>query len=342
MTVRLADATTLRVGGPAARFIEAVTESELVAAVRATDESGEPLLVLGGGSNVVIPDAGFDGTVIRVATRGLEASVDACSGAWVTVAAGESWDDLVATAVANEWSGIEALAGIPGLTGATPIQNVGAYGQEVADTVARVRAYDRTAGDIVTLPAGDCRFAYRTSVFKAERSRYVVLSVEFQLPLGSMSAPVRYAELADRLGVSVGDRAPAAQVREAVLDLRRAKGMVLDPQNHDTWSVGSFFTNPIIDQEQAARLAGAPCWAQPGGLVKVSAAWLVEHSGFERGFTINGRAGLSSRHALAITNRGDATSEDVLQLARTIRDGVRDRYGVTLEPEPILVGASLD
>ena len=331
--VDLADLTTLRVGGPAHEVIVAESDSDLIDAVR----SGSAF-ILGGGSNVVISDDGVEGAVVLVRTRGVEVSVDPCAGAWVTVAAGESWDDLVARAVAEEWSGIEALSGIPGLTGATPIQNVGAYGQEVAQTIARVRAYDRMAGDVVTLPAGECGFGYRTSRFKADPGRYVVLSVEFQLPLGSLSAPIAYAELAARLGVEVGARVPSVEVREAVLDLRRGKGMVLDPADHDTWSVGSFFTNPFID---GAAPEGAPAWSQSGGRIKTSAAWLVERAGFPRGFTLDGRAALSSKHTLAITNRGEATAADVLRLARAIRDGVRDRFGITLEPEPTLVACSL-
>ena len=336
--MRLAELTTLRVGGPAQQFLVAESETDLIAAVRAADAAGTPILILGGGSNVVVSDAEVPGTVVLVRTRGVDASVDGCAGAWVSVAAGEPWDELVARAVAEEWSGIEALSGIPGLTGATPIQNVGAYGQEVAQTIARVRAYDRIAGDVVILPAGECGFGYRTSRFKAEPGRYIVLSVEFQLPLGSLSAPIGYAELAARLGVEVGARVPAAEVRTAVLDLRRGKGMVLDPADHDTWSVGSFFTNPLVSGELPA---GAPRWPQPDGSTKSSAAWLVEQAGFDRGFTLDGRAALSSKHTLAITNRGGATSDDVVRLARTIRDGVRDRFGIDLEPEPTLIACTL-
>ena len=338
MTAPLADLTSLRVGGPARTLRTAETEAEIIDAVRAADSAGTLLLILGGGTNVVIDDGGVPGDVLLVRTRGVDVSVDACAGAWVSVAAGEPWDALVERAVAEEWSGIEALSGIPGLTGATPIQNVGAYGQEVADTIARVRAYDRIAGDVVMVPAGECGFGYRTSRFKRD-PRFIVLSVEFQLPLGSLSAPIRYGELAARLGVAEGERAPSADVREAVLDLRRGKGMVLDPADHDTWSVGSFFTNPFVDGEVPD---GAPAWPQVDGRVKTSAAWLVEHAGFPRGFTLDGRAALSTKHTLAITNRGDATAADVMRLARTIRDGVRDHYGITLETEPTLVACSLD
>ena len=332
--------TTLRTGGPAERLVVAETDVELIEAISAADAAGEPLTILGGGSNVVVADEGLAGTVVLVRTRGVEVSVDACAGAWVTVAAGEPWDDLVARTVSEEWSGIEALSGIPGLTGATPIQNVGAYGQEVADTIARVTAYDRVARRAEIIAAGDCGFAYRTSRFKADPGRYVILSVTFQLPLGSMSAPIGYAELAARLGVAVGERAASGDVREAVLDLRRGKGMVLDPADHDTWSVGSFFTNPVVEADRVPE--GAPAWPQPQGGVKTSAAWLVERAGFPRGYPEGGAARLSTKHTLAITNRGSASTSDVIALAREIRDGVLGRFGIELTPEPVLLGYALD
>ncbi|MGH3357614.1 MAG: UDP-N-acetylmuramate dehydrogenase, partial [Nocardioidaceae bacterium] len=234
----LASLTTLRLGGPAKRLIEVATDAELVDAVRAADRAGEPLLVLGGGSNVVIADEGFDGTVVLVRTRGVDVSADACSGATVTVSAGEAWEPFVERAVREQWVGVEALSGIPGLVGAVPIQNVGAYGQEVAQTIAGVRTYDRAAQETRTFAAADCGFAYRNSRFKAEPDRFVVLSVTFQLPLGDLSTPIRYAELARRLDVELGQRAPAKAVRDAVLELRRSKGMVLEPGDHDTWSAG--------------------------------------------------------------------------------------------------------
>ena len=340
--------TTLRVGGPAESMVIAETEAELIDAVATADEAGQPVTVLGGGSNVVVADAGLPGTVVVVRTRGIQVTTDACSGAWVRVAAGEPWDDLVSHAVAEGWSGLEALSGIPGLSGGTPIQNVGAYGQEVADTIARVTAYDRVTRRLEVLAAGDCGFGYRSSRFKSDPGRYVVVSVDFQLRLGDLSAPVGYAELADHLGVGVGERAPAAEVRAAVLELRRGKGMVLDPVDHDTWSVGSFFTNPMIPADAVPE--GAPAWpvdainidAVDRGLVKTSAAWLVERAGFPRGYPEGGVARVSTKHTLAITNRGGATASDVIALARTIRDGVRDRFGITLVPEPVLLGCSLD
>jgi UDP-N-acetylmuramate dehydrogenase len=337
----LADRTTLRLGGPAARTVTPGSAEELVRAVADADAAGEQVLLLAGGSNLVVADAGFPGTVVDIATRGVHVESDACGGAEVTVAAGESWDDLVATAVAEEWVGVEALAGIPGSVGATPIQNVGAYGQEVADTVARVRVYDRHEQRVHTLAAADCGFGYRWSRFKADPGRWAVLEVTFQLRLGSLGAPVRYAELARTLGVEVGARAPAAEVREAVLALRRGKGMVLDDADPDTWSAGSFFTNPVVAPDLVPE--GAPAWPQDDGL-KTSAAWLIEHAGFGKGYGLereDARVGLSTKHTLALTNRGGATTEDLLALAREIRDGVTDRFGITLVNEPVLVGCKL-
>ena len=329
--------TTLRVGGPASDLVEASTEQELVDAVREADEAGTPVLVLGGGSNVLVADEGFAGRVVLVRTAGVSADADACGGAVVRVAAGESWDGLVARAVAEGWIGVEALAGIPGLVGATPIQNVGAYGQEVAETIASVRCWDRQAGAVRTLFNADCRFGYRTSRFKQEPGRYVVLEVVFQFRLGDLGAPVRYAELAARLGIAPGDRAPSAAVRDAVLDLRRGKGMVLDPADHDTWSAGSFFTNPVVPVD--ALPDGAPSWPASDGLVKTSAAWLIEHAGFGKGYG-GAAASLSTKHTLALTNRGTAGAADLLALAAEVRDGVRDRFGITLVNEPVLVGCS--
>jgi len=338
LTELLAGRTTLRVGGPAAELVEARTEADLVEAVREADAAGTPVLVLGGGSNLLVADAGFPGRVVAVRTTGIQADADACGGAVVRVAAGESWDDLVLRAVEEGWLGAEALAGIPGLVGSTPIQNVGAYGQEVAQTIASVRCWDRDAGQVRTLFNRDCRFGYRTSLLKQEPGRYVVLEVVFQFRLGDLGLPVGYDELARALGVGTGGRAPAREVREAVLSLRRAKGMVLDPDDHDTWSAGSFFTNPVLAADQVPE--GAPSWPQPDGSVKTSAAWLIEHAGFSRGYG-NERAALSTKHTLALTNRGAATAADLVALAVEVRDGVRERFGVTLVNEPVLVGTSL-
>ncbi len=347
----LAGHTTMRVGGPAARMLVAETAEELVDAVREVDEAGEPLLVLGGGSNLVLPDAGFDGTVVRVATRGVRVdSADLCGGAAVVVEAGEPWDELVERAVAEEWSGVEALSGIPGSTGATPIQNVGAYGQEVAQTVARVRVWDRRERRVRTLANTECRFTYRHSRFKGT-DRYVVLDVMFQLVVGSLSQPVRYADLASQLGVEVGERVPLGEAREAVLAQRRKRGMVLEPGDHDTWSCGSFFTNPVLGADEfaalearaAERLDGArpPRFPEAGGRVKTSAAWLIERAGFGKGYGAPGPATLSTKHTLAVTNRGSATTADVLALAREVRAGVEETFGVRLVNEPVVVGEQL-
>jgi len=350
----LAGLTTMRVGGPARRLVEVETTDELVDVVREVDDADEPLLVLGGGSNVVVPDAGFDGTVVRVATRGVDPlSVDYCGGALVRVAAGEVWDDLVVRAVAEGWTGIEALSGIPGSVGATPIQNVGAYGQDVSQTLASVRVWDRRDQQVRTMANVDCGFGYRTSLFK-RTGRYVVLEVTFQLVVGDLSGPVGYADLAGELGVDLGARVPLAEAREAVLAQRRLRGMVLDPADHDTWSCGSFFTNPVLDADRFAALrsrvtqalgepeaARLPEYAEAGGLLKTSAAWLIERAGFGKGFGLPGPAAVSTKHSLAVTNRGGATTGDILDLARRVRDGVAERFGVDLVSEPVLVGDTL-
>ena len=340
----LRDHTSLRLGGPARTWVTATSEAELVAAVAAADEAGEPLLVLGGGSNLVVCDDGFAGTVVQVATSGVTADSDdpddlACLGSVsVTVAAGESWDRFVAHAVEHGWVGVEALSGIPGQVGATPIQNVGAYGQEVSQTVAQVRTYDRGEGELRTFSADECGFGYRTSRFKQETGRYVVLDVTFLFKQGTLGAPVAYAELARTLGVQPGERAPLADVRRAVLELRTGKGMVLDPADHDTWSAGSFFTNPVVAPDVLPE--GAPAWPQPDGRVKTSAAWLIERAGFGKGYG-EGPARLSTKHTLALTNRGSATTADLLALAREVREGVHDRFGIELHNEPVLVGCCL-
>jgi UDP-N-acetylmuramate dehydrogenase len=333
--------------------VRATTEADLVAAVADADAAGTPVLVLAGGSNLVVADAGFDGRVVQVATAGIHADSDACDpdapaqcgGVVVSVAAGEDWDGLVAYAVAHGWSGVEALSGIPGAVGSTPIQNVGAYGQDVSQTISRVRTWDRVDRTQRTFAAADCGFGYRHSRFKADPGRYLVLEVTFQLRQGPLSEPVAYAELARHLGVEPGERAPLADVRSAVLALRAGKGMVLDPADHDTWSAGSFFTNPFLTPEQAAGLPdGAPRWEQPDGTWKSSAAWLIEHAGFAKGWTsaaAGDRVGLSTKHTLALTNRGGATTEELLTLAREVRDGVQDAFGVTLVNEPVTVGCAL-
>ena len=357
--VMLAGYTTLGLGGPAARFIEADSDEQVIATVRGADADGEPVLVLGGGSNLVVADEGFPGTVLRLATRGVQITA-AGGGVTVAVAAGEDWDALVARCVAEGLSGIECLSGIPGLAGATPIQNVGAYGQEVAETVVTVRAYDRLRDTVVTLASADCGFGYRTSAFKrgggagrraardpaAATGRFVVLGVTFRLARDPLSAPLRYAELARALGAGEGGRVPLADARSAVLALRRGKGMVLDPRDPDTRSAGSFFTNPVLDERQFAEVerraaARVPHFAAGDGLVKVPAAWLIERAGFGKGYPGNGSARISSKHTLALINPGGASTASLVGLAREIRDGVRRSFGVELVSEPVLVGTEL-
>lgn len=375
--MRLSALTTLRIGGEIRNLVEARTADEVIAAVSAADAAGEPLLVLGGGSNLVASDAPFEGTVVLLrdpeepplldATCEVGASgepdgipVDpaeltpldpTCGGAIVEYFAGVNWDRAVRYAIARDMVGIEALSGIPGSVGATPIQNVGAYGQEVAATISRVRTWDREQNAVRTFFAADCEFAYRDSVFKRTRyagaapsatGRYVVLSVTFQHTIGSLSAPIRYAQLADALGVEVGARAPMHEVRETVLRIRGSKGMVLDPRDHDTWSAGSFFTNPILGAEEANSLpAEAPRYDAGDGQVKTSAAWLISHSGIERGHSVGERASVSTKHSLALTNRGGAGSEDLAALARDVQRRVADAYGIHLEPEPVRLGIEL-
>ena len=331
MTTRLADWTTLGLGGPAGRVVEARTELELVRALTEGDAALEPMTLLAGGSNVVVADEGVPWTVVRVLTRGIEADGDI-----VRVQAGEPWDPFVERMVAEGRTGVECLSGIPGSVGATPIQNVGAYGQEVAETIVAVRVLDRRSGAVDELAPADCGFGYRTSAFKREPGRWVVLAVDFAVPRAEASGPVRYAELARTLGVSVGATAPLAEVREAVLALRRGKGMVLDADDPDTRSAGSFFTNPILDVADLPE--GAPAWPEPDGRAKTSAAWLIEQSGFSRGDGRPDGIAISSKHVLALTNRGDGSAEELLALARRIAGAVHDRFGIALIPEPVFIG----
>ncbi|WP_344126143.1 UDP-N-acetylmuramate dehydrogenase [Saccharopolyspora halophila] len=348
----LADFTTLRLGGPATGLVTATSEDELVRAVRAADGSGHRLLVLGGGSNLVIADAGFDGHVVRIATEGREYDSIGDGLVQLTAEAGEDWDDVVADSVAQGLGGLECLSGIPGLAGATPVQNVGAYGVEIAELLDSVDLLDRRTGQVRTVPAGELGLTYRNSVLKHSDAA-VVLRARFVLRDGGASEPIRYGELTRALGIEPGERADAKAVREAVLRLRRGKGMVLDPADHDTWSAGSFFTNPIVPHEAlpevlerlAARVGEdqrIPQFPADDG-TKLSAAWLIEHAGFTKGHPgPGGRAGLSSKHTLALTNRGGASTRDLLELAREVRDGVRAAFGVSLVPEPVLVDCSLD
>jgi UDP-N-acetylmuramate dehydrogenase len=454
----LADLTTFRIGGPGDAYVEAGEEAEFVEAICAADRAGEPLLVIGGGSNLLVCDEGFSGVVVRLLPESqftapdggvlrTGAMLSACFPVgprdgrrrvpqwmrrsvlprgprdglvYVGARACDDWDDLVARTVSRGWAGLEALSGIPGTVGAAPVQNIGAYGAEVADVVHRVRVWDREAGDMRIFTASDLGFGYRTSLLKQTMSlappmarspgagfgqpkrgappaewtgradplapwfptpRYVVLDVTLALTVSNLSTPVRYAELASTLGVPIGARAPVAAVREAVLELRSGKGMLLDGVggaargDHDRWSAGSFFTNPVLTAAQARELppdaprfpvtpsSVAPASGGPGAAgkgaggadaagtkaagpdaVKTSAAWLIEHAGFAKGFGVHGPdspARLSTRHVLALTNRGSATAQDIVELARVVQDGVRRMYGITLEPEPVLVGLAL-
>ena len=379
--VRLADYTTLRLGGPASRFVDAGSEDELIAAVRAADAEAEPVLVLGGGSNLVVADEGFPGVVVLAGAHGTQfaGDVDAVD---VTVAAGHDWDEFVQACLAEGLSGVECLSGIPGRAGATPIQNVNAYGQDVADTITSVRAYDRLTDQVVQIAAADCGFGYRTSVFKRQAAaagrgaalnpasatgRFVILAVTFRLPSSPLSAPVRYGELSRVLGVPEGDRVPVTAARDAVLELRRGKGMVLCEADPDTRSAGSFFTNPVVSAAQfdelVARLAAAsgpgncepragepgrdtvvPRWPAADGHVKLSAAWLIERAGFSKGWQLPADpdgARISTKHALALTNPGQASTASLIRLAREIKAGVLATFGVALTNEPVLVGVEL-
>ncbi|MEV0268399.1 UDP-N-acetylmuramate dehydrogenase [Hamadaea sp. NPDC050747] len=360
--VSLARWTTLGLGGPARRMIAANSVDEIVQSVRSAGDG--PALVLAGGSNVVIGDDGFPGVVVLIQSAGWTVTAADDNTVDLVVQAGQNWDDFVAFTVAEGLAGVECLSGVPGSTGATPIQNVGAYGQDVSEVITAVTVLDRLADEVVELSAAECDFAYRGSRFK-HNDRWVVLSVAMRLARSPLSTPIRYAELARRLGVEPGDHVPLEQVRAAVLALRRGKGMVLDPEDPDTRSVGSFFMNPVLsasayqmflakadarlslDPASAGRTAArsektspAPAtWPEADGKVKVSAAWLIENAGFRKGYA-RGGAAISGKHTLALTNRGGRT-EDLLELAREVRDGVHARFGVTLRPEPVLINCEL-
>lgn len=370
----LKDWTTLGLGGVAKNFVKAQTEDEVVEAIRAADEAGEPVLVLGGGSNLVVSDEPFEGTVVHDTRANYHVEHDTgCGGAVLRVDGGMEWDELVSLAVYHDWSGLEALSGIPGTVGAAPVQNIGAYGQEVADTLSAVRVYDRLDKRRRTLFLSDLELGYRTSILKRSTNdpslsdgrvwgptgRWVVLEVEFQMNHASLSAPVAYKELARRLGVEIGERHDAREVRAAVLELRRGKSMLLDDENRNTYSAGSFFTNPIISEAEAMKLPEAaprfpvraiaprgtvpdPAKMEPG-VLKTSAAWLINNAGFDRGFKVHEDAAtsLSTDHVLALTNRGGATFEDIKELATVVRDGVWDKWGIELVPEPVRVGWDL-
>jgi UDP-N-acetylmuramate dehydrogenase len=334
----LSSFTTLGVGGPATNILHVKSEAELIAAVKSADDSKTPLLILGGGSNVLISDSGFAGTVVRVETTGNSYEIDACSGGTLTVSAGSDWDEFVALTIDKGLANLESLSGIPGTIGGAPIQNIGAYGHEVSEVIARVRTYDRTKQEIKTFMASECNFSYRSSIFKESAGRYVILDVTFQLRKGEQSLPIGYAELANELGVEIGARVEISKVREAVLKLRGAKGMLVGQGIN---SAGSFFMNPILKKEIADKLpSDAPKWPMPDGRVKTSAAWLMEHAGVSKGDRLAG-AQISSKHVLALSNSGDATATDLIDLARSAQEKVKVKFGIELQSEVQLVGLSL-
>jgi UDP-N-acetylmuramate dehydrogenase len=339
---QLSGYTSLHVGGPAHEVITVSTEAEIIAAVEKADAARSEILILGSGTNVLISDAGFAGTVIQIVDSHVESQVDACSGATLTIGAGENWDSFVLTTINRKFAGLETLSGIPGTVGAAPIQNIGAYGHEVSEFITRVRTYDRKEKRVATFTNSECDFSYRSSRFKVERNRFVVLDVAFQLRIGELTTPITYAELAKALSIEVGGKASIEATREATLILRASKGMLLDAKDHDSWSAGSFFTNPIIAMDIAARLpVDVPRWLQPDGRVKVSAAWLMERAGVHKGDARSG-ARISTKHVLALTNTGNATAADIAALAREARDKVQAAFGITLEAEVHLIGVNLD
>ncbi|WP_028646532.1 UDP-N-acetylmuramate dehydrogenase [Nocardiopsis sp. CNT312] len=352
----LSDYTTLGLGGPAGTFVAAGTTEALVRAVSEADRAGTPVLVLGGGSNLVVADAGFAGTVVHVDSQGVSLTGegrDPETGEETVLLradAGVGWDPLVERTVGEGLSGIEFLSGIPGRVGSTPIQNVGAYGQDVSETVREVLVHDRVSGERRAMTNAECGFTYRDSAFKGS-DRYVVCEVLFVLRRSRLSRPIRYAEVARALGTEAGARVPLEQARETVLKLRAGKGMVLDPEDPDTRSAGSFFTNPVVSEEgfaavreRVAERLGAdvepPGHPDGHGNVKLSAAWLIDRAGFGKGYG-SGPARISGKHTLALTNPGGATTEDLLDLAREVRAGVEAAFGVRLVNEPVMVGVSL-
>lgn len=349
--VALSPRTTLELGGNAKHLVTAEDDATVVEALAWAKQRGLPVAVLGGGSNLVVGDGGFEGLVIAMAQRGVHMELRGAR-ALITARAGEPWDALVAMTVERDLAGLECLSGIPGLVGATPIQNVGAYGQEVAETIDSVRVLDRATGQVHVVDNAQCGFAYRDSAFKRNAERHVVLSVSFALTLGGEPA-LRYAELTRALEPK-GATPDLQTVRETVLSLRRAKSMVIDKGDDNRRSAGSFFTNPIVDAGTAARVVQqaldeglvdraeqVPQYPADGGRVKLAAGWLIERAGFAKG-TRRGHVGISSKHALGLVHHGGGSTAELLALAREIRDCVQTRFGVTLVPEPVLLGTSLD
>ena len=331
--------TSSRVGGPATKIVQVSTEAEIIAAIEEAGDS--PILIMGGGTNVLIADKGFEGTVIRISNNSVQAEVDACSGATLTIGAGEDWDTFVQTTIDRGFAGLETLSGIPGTVGAAPIQNIGAYGHEVSEFITRVRTYDRQEKALKTFTNSECEFSYRNSYFKSHPGRYVIIEVQFQIRRGEFSDPITYVELSKKLGIEPGEKAPVVATRAAVLELRASKGMLLKNDDHDSWSAGSFFTNPIISQQAADLLPNAaPKWPLNDGRVKVSAAWLIENSGIHKGDELGG-ARISTKHVLALSNSGNATAADIAELAKRARNQVKEVFGITLEAEVNLIGVEI-
>jgi len=338
--VPLGPMTTLGVGGPAAYFTRIKEEREIEEALAFADARRLPVFVLGGGSNVVVSDAGFDGLVIQVALKGLSFEELGSGVIRVAAAAGEDWDAFVRECVKRDLAGVECLSGIPGFVGGTPVQNVGAYGQEVSETIWTVRCFDRTERRFINMSNAECGFAYRTSIFNtSERDRYVVTAVTYDLKLGGIPR-VTYKDLKERFA---GREPTLAEAREGVLAIRRAKSMVIDPADPNSRSAGSFFKNPIISMDnlrKVAELAGAesvPSFPAGDGRVKVPAAWLIERAGFRKGYRL-GQAGISANHSLAIVNCGGATAMEIIALKGEIQTAVEARFGISLQPEPIFIG----
>ncbi|MEY2628299.1 MAG: hypothetical protein RL066_115 [Actinomycetota bacterium] len=331
--------TSFRVGGPATKIVQVSTEAEIIAAIEEAGDS--PILIMGGGTNVLIADKGFEGTVIRISNNSVQAEVDACSGATLTIGAGEDWDTFVQTTIDRGFAGLETLSGIPGTVGAAPIQNIGAYGHEISEFITRVRTYDRQEKALKTFTNSECEFSYRNSYFKSHPGRYVIIEVQFQIRRGEFSDPITYVELSKKLGIEPGEKAPVVATRAAVLELRASKGMLLKNDDHDSWSAGSFFTNPIISQQAADLLPNAaPKWPLNDGRVKVSAAWLIENSGIHKGDELGG-ARISTKHVLALSNSGNATAADIAELAKRARNQVKEVFGITLEAEVNLIGVEI-
>lgn len=339
--VPLAPFTTLGIGGRASRFVRAVSEEHIAAAVKYASENGFPLFILGGGSNIVVSDEGFEGLVLQIGLKGIEFDRDVGGRVLARVAAGEDWDGFVAVCVEQGLAGIECLSGIPGFVGGTPVQNVGAYGQEVSEAIRFVRCFDRKELKFVELSKAECGFEYRKSIFNSTmRDRYIVTAVEFELEKGG-EPRVAYKDLAERFA---GRTPELEELRNAVIEIRRNKSMVIDPDDSNSRSAGSFFKNPLVPKNAIEEIAGrlgiekVPHFRVDDETVKIPAAWLIEQAGFRKGFRM-GNAGISKKHSLAIVNCGGATAKEVISLSDEIRRVVLEKFDVELQTEPVFVGS---